>query len=88
MYPLWFVIGFWVLLAVGYVFIAGVTFQLSMAGLEKRHGCYDGKFSCYSDHDFPAFFLGIFWPLGIPLAVGIILAERASRVILNAKEKS
>jgi hypothetical protein len=86
MYPLWLIIGFWFLLAALYVFLAGVTYKVSMTLLERACSkCSSGRI-CYADHQIAPFFTAIVWPLGMPLVAGVKLASWLADVILNKEE--
>lgn len=87
-YPLWFVLGFWAVLVITYVFIAGVAYKLFLAAsVSVCNSCRNG-YSCYSDHEVFPFFIAIVWPLGVPLMLGIKSASKVADRLLDMKAGS
>lgn len=85
MYPLWFLWLFWIGVVVLYMFIAGATYKLSLAGLQAAcYKCSNGV-SCFADHEIAPFFIAIGWPLGVPLVLGVKSASRVADRLLTMK---
>ena len=58
---------FYVLVVVGYMFLCGVFGKASYRHLENT--CT--KEYCY-DHELSSFFIGLFWPIAIPVVLGTV----------------
>lgn len=82
-----FLIVAWCVLC--YVLIAGFAFSKTELNIERN--CYrcqnpSDYVRCYRDHTLPAFFTGLFWPVALPLAVGILFGQREPKKVRTARK--
>lgn len=69
-----------------YGLVMGLVFPWMDSLYTKRCKKCRGGASCYADHELVAFFSGLLWPAGLPIAIGLCF-DRNSREEIRRNEE-